>query len=439
MYHGKFDSLHLWGLYSFLHYQFYQYITDMKKVIVFFLLSLAAIPMQLSAQVNPQKGYIITNSGDTVHGTIDYLTDARNVKECLFQRNGEGGYKSLSPADIKGYRLADDGIYYVSRLFTGSEKPELLFAEFLIQGGVSLYRYYHDDTNYYGFVDSDGKEVIIRDDRLNSDLGSYNQKLQDRRQKVQDVNALMYQDKTISNRLWKMDLTSNGLTELVKQYDEEYCTSAGDCVVFKYDRKKASAVSRRFYVGAGINYASYTAPNYNVRHSTSFSGNTYDGIAPTFLVGADFLFPRFSRFFSAQLELSFTPHRYEASKVMLEGGSPKMSVNELAARFGACYAFSHNSRIKPYIKGGLHLAWNSGIKEEKAVFKYDYDGEIIQTTGDLIYDNELRCGIYIGAGADIGRIRISALWKKAGSDYNGLDEKGCGILTVAYLFMPRVK
>ncbi|MBR6715444.1 MAG: hypothetical protein IKI83_03260, partial [Prevotella sp.] len=60
--------------------------------------------MQLAAQVNPQKGYIITNGNDTVYGVIDYLSDARNVKACLFQRNGESGYKSLSPAEIKGYR-----------------------------------------------------------------------------------------------------------------------------------------------------------------------------------------------------------------------------------------------------------------------------------------------------------------------------------------------
>lgn len=54
----------------------------MKKVIVLFLLALAMIPVQLTAQVNPQKGYIITNSGDTVHGTIDYLTD-------VYQGDGE--------------------------------------------------------------------------------------------------------------------------------------------------------------------------------------------------------------------------------------------------------------------------------------------------------------------------------------------------------------
>ena len=405
----------------------------MKKVIVFFLLSLAMMPIQLAAQVNPQKGYIITNSGDTVHGTIDYLTDARNAKECLFQGNGESGYKSLSPADIKGYRLAGDGIYYVSQLFNGSERQELLFAEFLIQGGVSLYRYYYDDTNYYGFVDSDGKEVVIRDDKLNSDLSSYNAKLQDRRQKVQEINALMNRDNTIADHLWKMDLTNDGLTKLVKQYDERYCTDAGDCVVFQYDRKKASAVSRRFYVGAGVNYASYEAPSYSDNPTTPYSGNTYSGVAPTFLVGADFMFPRLSRNFIAQLELSYTPHRYEASKVMLEGGSPKMSIDELAARIGIGYVLCPDSRIRPFVKGGLHWAWNMGIKEKDVKFK-SYDGQTVrEKTGDLAFDSETRLGIYLGAGVDVGRIRISAMWKKAKS--SGLNEKGCGILTVAYLFM----
>ena len=266
----------------------------MKKEIVLLLVLLAIIPIQLTAQVNPQKGYVITCDNDTIHGIIDYLTDARNAKACLFQKEGEKEYKSLTPTDIKGYRLAGDGIYYVSRMFKGGEKPELLFAEYLLQGGVSLYRYYHDDRNYFGFVDDQGKEVVICDDKLNNDLGAYNNKLQDRRQVVQEINALMYHDNTIANRLWKMDLTSNDLTELVRRYDEQYCTSQGDCIVFKYDKKKASAVSRRFYVGAGINYASYATPDYNVKHATSYSGNTYSGFAPTFIAGADFMFPRFS-------------------------------------------------------------------------------------------------------------------------------------------------
>ena len=108
---------------------------QMKKVILLSLLG-AMMCLQVQAQVNPQEGYVITNDNDTIYGTIDYLTDEQNVKQCLFQRKGETEFKPLSPSDIKGYRLAGNGIYYVSRKFDGENGQELLFAEFLIQGGV---------------------------------------------------------------------------------------------------------------------------------------------------------------------------------------------------------------------------------------------------------------------------------------------------------------
>ena len=83
--------------------------------------------------------------------------------------------------------------------------------------------------------------------------------------------------------------------------------------------------------------------------------------------------------------------------------------------------------------GGLHSAWNTGLKEEDVTFRYENDGKAQQKTGDILFDNETRLGIYLGAGVDIGHIRVSTLWKKAGSNSSGLNEKGCGILTVAYL------
>lgn len=410
---------------------------DIRKAVIF-LLPLAMISMKLAAQVNPQKGYIITNDNDTIQGTIDYLTDEKNARACLFQKAGESEYKSLYPGDIKGYRLADDGIYYVSRMFTGEEKQVQLFAEFLLQGSVSLYLYYYDLETYFGFVDSDGKEVIIRNDKLNEDLSTYNHKLQQRRQKMQEVNRLMNQDNTIANRLWKMDLTSENLTRLVKQYDEEYCTEQGECVLFRYDKEKTTTVSHRFYVGAGVSYASYGSPTYDnsAINDRRFSEYTYTGIAPTFFVGADFQFPRFSRSLTAQMELSYTPHRYESSEVTTEGGKAKLSINEMACRVGIRYMFSPESSIKPFIMAGLHLAWNMGMKEENVSYRYrNYDNSVVsQGVIDLDHGNQMKGGIYLGAGVDISHIRINAFWKKAMGGKEGPNEKNCGILTLAYLF-----
>lgn len=408
---------------------------QMKKVILLSLLG-AMMCLQVQAQINPQEGYVITNDNDTIYGTIDYLTDEQNVKQCLFQRKGETEFKSLSPSDIKGYRLAGNGIYYVSRKFDGENGQELLFAEFLIQGGVSLYRYYHDYCNYFGFVDIDGKEIIMRDDKLNDDLLTYNKKLQERRQKVQEVNALMSHDNTIANRLWKMDLTSEDLTKMVKRYDEQYCEAEGDCIVFQYDKKKAATVSHRFYVGAGISYASYSSPDYGLGHAYDLrcSEYNYSGVAPTFLVGADLHFPRFSRYMNAQVELSYTPHRYTASDVTQEGSHPKLTTNELAGRIGISYVFCPEARIKPFLQGGLNISLHTGMKEENVSYKYRIDSntEVINRVGTMDHGKATKLGIYLGGGIDISHIRISAMWRKAMG--GGAIEKGCGILSAAYLF-----
>jgi hypothetical protein len=75
-----------------------------------------------------------------------------------------------------------------------------------------------------------------------------------------------------------------------------------------------------------------------------------------------------------------------------------------------------------------------GIKEENVRFRYSDGLTVVEKTDNLNYGQEMRCGVYLGAGADIGHIRISALWKKANSGNDRLNEKNCGILTVAYLF-----
>ena len=402
-------------------------------LLVFFLLSL--VPQSLSAQVNPQQGYIITNENDTVKGTIDYLTDASNAKTCSFRKDGETAFKTYHPTDIRGYRLNGDGVYYVSRLFTGEEKPEMLFAEFLLQGGVSLFRYYYDGYNYFGFMDTDGKEAIIRDDKLNDDLSAYDKKLQARREKVQQVGTIMRKDPAIAGQLWKMDLESNTLTKLVQEYDETYCTSDGDCVVFRYDTKKTAAVARRYFVGAGINYSSFK-PNGSGLFDEDLSGNTYSGVAPTVFVGMDMIFPRFSQNLISQAMLSFTPYSIKASKTGYEGGNPKLTSTEIALRLGVAYMFSPEAKVKPYLKGGLTLAYHLSLSEKDiAVERQGQSVEKYTLVGDIDYNRGTRAGLYLGAGLDISHIRLSATYDFLfWIDGTKCDNTGLLLATAAYLF-----
>ena len=122
------------------------------------------ITMTASAQVNPKQGYIITNEGDTIHGIIDYRSDARNARECHFMAAGSQEYKVYAPADIKGYRFAEDGIYYVTRTFKVDGQEKTFFAEYLLRGGVSLYRHKENDTDYYFFIGEDGRVGTVKND-----------------------------------------------------------------------------------------------------------------------------------------------------------------------------------------------------------------------------------------------------------------------------------
>ena len=55
----------------------YKYCNNMRSAI--FVLVLFGYT-SASAQINPTQGYIITNEGDTIHGTIDYRSDAKNAR-----------------------------------------------------------------------------------------------------------------------------------------------------------------------------------------------------------------------------------------------------------------------------------------------------------------------------------------------------------------------
>lgn len=83
-------------------------IKKMKHITLFFTLLVYA---SASAQVNPMQGYVITNNNDTIHGMIDYRSDAKNALECHFKENGQSDYRTYAPSDISGYRFTDDGIY----------------------------------------------------------------------------------------------------------------------------------------------------------------------------------------------------------------------------------------------------------------------------------------------------------------------------------------
>ncbi|MBQ3772429.1 MAG: hypothetical protein II834_10920, partial [Bacteroidaceae bacterium] len=109
----------------------------MKKIILFALFAVSAT--MAMAQVNPKSGVIITNSGDTIRGTIDFRTNEKLSKECEFWAEGKTEGKTYKPGDIEGFRFDDNGKYFVTRKLNVDGKPRLYFAEFMVKGMMNLY------------------------------------------------------------------------------------------------------------------------------------------------------------------------------------------------------------------------------------------------------------------------------------------------------------
>ena len=405
----------------------------MKKMIIWSALYL--LPMQMSAQVNPIEGYVITNEGDTIRGTINYLKDEENAKACQFMRAGEATYKTLSPSDISGYRLADEGIYYVSRVVKTDDVVQRLFAEFLIQGGVSLYRYALNGETYFGFADMEGKEAVVREDRLNEDLASYEEKLEARRGQVQQVGSVMSKDPTVAGRLWKMDLTSNALLKMVKRYDERYCTSDGDCVVFKSDTKKSRSVVPHIYIGAAASYAWFrsNAQTFKTQPVTISPEAKYSGIVPTVMVGADMTYPRQSQHLMTQAEISFTLYSIKADEQLVADKESSMKCSELALRLGVGYVFSQESSVSPFLVGGLSARHQMSVKESNRVRVLQKPSNSdIPFASDKDYSAITHLGVYAGVGVNIGHLRLAATYDLPFSGSSGLQMKGALTVGIAY-------
>lgn len=71
----------------------------MKKTVI--LSSLLLVATAAVAKVNPQKGYIVTNHNDTIHGVIDYRGDSKNAYICMFRADEEQASRSTRPRRSK--------------------------------------------------------------------------------------------------------------------------------------------------------------------------------------------------------------------------------------------------------------------------------------------------------------------------------------------------
>lgn len=398
----------------------------MKKRLIRYtaLALLTMLPSMLYAQLNPKQGYVITNQNDTIYGTIDYLSDTKCANECHFQANGETDYKVYLPGEISGYRFADNGVFYATKTFEVEGNTETFFAEYLLQGGVSLFHHKRGGIDYYYFIDEDGKVASIKKDfpRESAEYISNSERNANKRAALREVSQMFANSEKALHDLWVKDFNTKNLTQITHDYDMEYCTSAGDCVIFQHNEKATRSVNIKLRLQAGVSMGTdILEPIDYVFYQ--LDKLTMKAVAPRLGIGLDFLFPRTSKRWSVQTlfliskwNMSEEYNEYNDERVKR---TAEMKYMDLEIQLGGVYNFLPESKLSPILRGGFVGGFPISISREN-MRTFLFGGEEPGTPSSFCY------GFYIGAGIDIAikkhLLRIDAEYKK---QYNPIRTHSC--------------
>ena len=248
----------------------------MRKSIISFLLAIIATATM--AQTNPKSGYVITNTGDTIRGVIDFRTNEKLSKQCEFWANGERESKVYLPGDIEGFRFDNNGKYFVARRLNVTGTPELYFAEFMVQGKMNLYCVTFKGDEYYFFEREDGEMAELTNRyttyvTIDAAVQGTKDIVKEKKQQYGKVKMLLQQSKNAVAEMDDNNMTRKKLVNVVRDYHNDVCTDGSTCMVYEYD-EKTDHLKTHFKAFAG--YAYYATEMTDLQHEQdmNYPGST---------------------------------------------------------------------------------------------------------------------------------------------------------------------
>lgn len=117
---------------------------SMSLIFLFIVLS-----NQVFCQKTKMPGAIITNENERIEGFIKQQSDAKNMQECIFFK--EGNMVRYAPGEIQAYIIGDERIFESKVITFGTETDIAVFAQCIVKGVISMYQYIDQDRkrHYY--------------------------------------------------------------------------------------------------------------------------------------------------------------------------------------------------------------------------------------------------------------------------------------------------
>ena len=363
----------------------------MKKIILFALLAVSAT--MAMAQINPKSGIIITNSGDTIRGVIDFRTNEKLSKECEFWAEGKTEGKTYKPGDIEGFRFDDNGKYFVTRKLSVYDEPQLYFAEFMVKGMMNLYCVVYRGDEHFFFEREDGEMAKLTNKAFytSSTLADEKANIEEMKEQFGKVKFLLKDSWTAIEDMNKPEVSRKQLVNVVRDYHKDVCTDGSTCMVYEYDEKSDK---EKYYFKFFTGFAYYSREKSCLEYLPSKS---YTGCAFNFGIGVELNIGRRLKGGSVELGLSYSPkNSFEHDVVVSKGQEPSQTRYEKKSStvisLGLVKSFG-NGKILPLVRGGAIGVFDRGNRE---VCYYKSRKKL-----DFSWGNTWYYGGYLGVGAQM--------------------------------------
>lgn len=267
-----------------------------------------------SAQDDFRPGYIITLEHDTIHGEIEYRSNAKNYQSCIFKK--DNSTKEYTPQQLIAYQYINDK-YFTTGIVDG------VFVEALVKGELSMYKY---ETFYYAQKVGDkvykleSKDIQVR---VNGETGIKEDT------KWKGLIAYLIADCNPNpdpNFIKKINFGEKTLTKIAIRYNK--CKGSGAAVETKvYKENKPWAIAE-FGISAGVTNTAIKTEPINSYYASVFRyiSDKYTSTNPSLGVTLGASFPRITEKFGLYSELYFTKSKY--SELVSSGNSFRMEYND---------------------------------------------------------------------------------------------------------------
>ena len=326
-----------------------------KGIIISFLLLVVSLAGY--SQNDWREGYIIENSGDTIHGLVDYRSPRSNSQFSYFRKSEQDKPVKYSPEEIKGYRY-DDGKYYISKTIGIDGTEKTAFLEYLFQGRANVY--FLKDENERYFLEVDGQMHELK----NSEKTVYARGSEYSKEQKEYIGVMnhLFQEADMQEVISRTELRHKSLIRTARKYHNTVSTDQ-ETVTFE---KKTDPLKFDF----GVVYGRYNKTLHLERslvYSLEDSSSDYFGLAFNFRN-----IPGVYERFSLQLEVLASEYYFDNEKkyqlnvpVLLDY---KLSSNKFYPKveLGTSMYFTRTGEIN-----AQHIALIGGVSLHYEFFK-DY-------------------------------------------------------------------